>query len=49
VFPNLNPNPITPAEAFAAARDAIDAHEALLPALAGRVDKTTTDANRLII
>ena len=44
-------NPVTPAEAFASARAAIDAHEALLPGLARNpaIDPVVIDSNRVII
>ena len=46
--PTLTPT-MTPAEAFARARAAIDAHEALIPALAEQVDPALGGANRLIV
>ena len=40
---------ITPAEAFARAREALDAHEAILPALAGRTDPVIGETHHLIV
>ena len=40
---------ITPAEAFARAREALDAHEAILPALAGRTDPVIGETHHLIL